>query len=115
MLTLIYFIAGGLVEGFSDDNGVSLADKTTYAHNQARYLHAVQDLVWDQDLADESLNFARQLSQENSLHHSEGSRAGEYGENLYKGFNGFKNEKTIADAVFNWYGTRGFHPSNIQC
>jgi len=88
------------VECFNDD-GVSLADKTTYAHNKVRYLHAVQNLVWDQTLADESQIYARVLLQENSLHHSE--ETGEYGENLYKGFDGFNEEKTIADAVFAWY------------
>eukprot|EP00111_Clytia_hemisphaerica_P004665 TCONS_00013400-protein len=85
------------------DDGVSLADKTTYAHNKVRYLHAVQDMVWDQELADNSKAWADLLASENSLHHSEGSKMGMYGENLYKGFDGFKNEKTVADAVYNWY------------
>ena len=84
------------------DDGVSLAEKTTYAHNKVRYLHAVQDMVWDQGLADDSKAWADLLASENSLHHSEGSQMGFYGENLYKGFDGFKKEKTIADAVYNW-------------
>ena len=83
------------------DDGLTLADKATYAHNKVRYLHAVQTLNWDEELAQESESHAKVLAAENSLHHSEDSGI-RYGENLYKGFDGFLKEKTTADAVFHW-------------
>ena len=65
-------------------------------------MHAVQVLSWDEELAAQSLTHAKILADENSLHHSEGSKKGLYGENLYKGFDGFLKEKTTADAVYHW-------------
>lgn len=84
------------------DDGLTLADKATYAHNKVRSFHAVQNLRWDQELADTSEIHAKELAAENSLHHSQGSKDGLFGENLYKGFDGFLKEKTTADAVFYW-------------
>ena len=91
------------IDAYSDDvNLMSMSEISTYAHNTVRYNHAVQNLAWDEALGEEAEIYAKQLAAENSLHHSEGSMQGHFGENLYKGFDGFKKEKTVADAVFHW-------------
>ena len=91
------------IEAYSDDiDPTTLAEKSTYAHNKVRYMHAVQNLEWDESLSESSASYAKLLAAENSLKHSEESKEGFYGENLYKGFDGFLQEKQIADAVYYW-------------
>ena len=87
---------------FAFDDGVSFADKTTFAHNYVRDVHLVSNLVWDIELAETSQTHSRKLALENSLEHTLGAKKGAFGENLYKGFDGFKRTKTIAEAVYYW-------------
>jgi len=85
------------------DNGVSFKDKCLYAHNYVRQMHRVDDLRWEETLSQQSYRYALEISQSNTLKHSENADRGFYGENIYKGFSGFKYAKTVADAVYNWY------------
>lgn len=82
---------------------VSLADQSTFSHNSVRDLHNVKQLIWDDDLGASAQAYSKELAKANSFHHSQQSKDGAYGENLYKAFNGFLEAKTIADAVFIWY------------
>lgn len=101
LFTFGFIFRLGQVECYQE-NTVSLADQSTYSHNSVRDLHGVQHLVWDAQLALTSQAHSEYLAERNSLEHSQASIDGSYGENVYKGFDGFKETKTIADAVFHW-------------
>ena len=87
---------------FEIDDKVAYSEKSTFAHNYVRDLHLVDSLAWDPELGKQANEYARILASMNSMEHSVGASKGYYGENIYKGFDGFKNEKSVSDAVYYW-------------
>ncbi|XP_057290562.1 uncharacterized protein LOC130613240 [Hydractinia symbiolongicarpus] len=115
VLRFLFILLSGVIpicKSFDIEDGVSFADKTTFAHNFVRDLHLVQNLEWDADLASEAQKYAEVLAVENSIQHSQGAKNGYYGENLYKGFDGFKRTKSVAEAVYYWYLEIGLYDFN---
>ena len=99
LLVLIKVLA--YASGFED---ISFSDESTFAHNYARALHLVEPLVWDEDLASIAEEYCKVLSQKGkSMEKSENARDGNFGENIFKGFDRLKFPKTIADAVYFWF------------
>ena len=86
-----------------NEREVPLSDQSTYAHNKVRNLHNVQPLQWDTELSASAKHHADILAVDNSFEHSQGAYDGLYGENVYKAFDGFLEEKKVGDAVFNWF------------
>ena len=81
----------------SDIDSFLIADLCLHAHNVLRALHQnTGPMVWDEELARGSEQYARQLASEGRLRHSRGN----YGENLYAAWG---QSASCAKATLSWY------------
>ena len=82
---------------------IPFSERCLYAHNYIRKRHNLNNLQWSNVLSRQSFLQARTMAHKNNMEYSTGAIKKIYGENIFKGYTGFKEPKSISEAVYHWY------------
>ena len=87
----------------SYNKNIPFSERCSYAHNYIRKSHNLNILQWSNVLSRQSFLHARAMAHKNNMEYSKGAIKKIYGENIFKGYTGFKEPKSISEAVYHWY------------
>lgn len=87
----------------SYNKNIPFSERCLYTHNYIRKSHNLNNLQWSNVLSKQSFLHARTMAHKNRMEYSTGAIKKIYGENIFKGYTGFKEPKSISEAAYYWY------------